>query len=121
MHWMDRGTGIQAVPVTYSPKMFSANQYYQTTGNCNEDAFLIAAACRTALIPLSILEHGAGPCIRLILDKNMNHFGIFQGGLSPSEMSLTEITNMLDRGVYGWVNAFVEGFRPDGFPEILRI
>lgn len=108
----------RALPVDVTlPRAFQPNQILMKhDGMCNEDAFLVAATCRTALIPIIYLgtwseDHVFGA----VWDLDWNHFEFFRGGLSESGNQFYGITNMLDRGSYGWKNAMVEGFRPDGF------
>jgi hypothetical protein len=110
----------RAVPVDVTlPRSFQPNQILiKHDGNCNEDAFLVAAACRTALIPICYLgtwsmDHVFGS----VWDQDWNHYEFFRGGLAPKGNEFYGITNMLDRGSYGWKNAMVEGYRPDGFIE----
>jgi hypothetical protein len=110
----------QAVPVdVVLPRAFQPNQVLiKHNGMCNEDAFLVAAACRTALIPIIYLntsceDHDFGA----IYDKDWNHFEFFRGGLQVPGNQFYGITSMLDRGSYGWVTSIVEGFRGDGYPK----
>ncbi len=107
----------RAVPVDVTlPRCFQPNQVLMKhDGNCNEDAFLVAGACRTALIPLIYLgtwsqDHVFGS----FWDSTWNHFEFFRGGLAPTGNEFYGITNMLPRGSYGWKDAMVEGYRPDG-------
>jgi hypothetical protein len=109
----------RALPVDVSlPRAFQPNQILMKhNGMCNEDAFLVAATCRTALIPIIYLgtwceDHVFGA----VWDLDWNHFEFFRGGLSETGTQFYGITNMLDRGSYGWKNSMVEGFRPDGYP-----
>ncbi|NLO19972.1 MAG: T9SS type A sorting domain-containing protein [Ignavibacteria bacterium] len=111
--------GSLALPVDVTlPRSFQPNQILMKhDGMCNEDAFLMAGACRTALIPLIYLgtwsmDHVFGA----IYDEGWNHFEFFRGGLAPSGNSAYGITNMMEGGSYGWDDALVEGFRPDGYP-----
>ena len=108
----------RALPVDVTlPRAFQPNQILMKhDGMCNEDAFLVAATCRTALIPIIYLgtwseDHVFGA----VWDNDWHHFEFFRGGLSENGNSFYGITNMLDRGSYGWKNAMVEGFRPDGY------
>lgn len=108
----------RAIPVDVTlPRAFQPNQILMKhDGMCNEDAFLVAATCRTALIPIIYLgtwseDHVFGS----VWDKDWNHFEFFRGGLAPSGNQFYGITNMLPGGSYGWKNAMVEGFRPDGY------
>jgi len=108
----------RALPVDVTlPRAFQPNQILMKhNGMCNEDAFLVASACRTALIPIIYLgtwceDHVFGS----VWDNNWHHFEFFRGGLSESGNAFYGITNMLDRGSYGWKNSMVQGFRPDGY------
>ncbi len=109
----------RALPVDVTlPRSFQPNQILMKhNGMCNEDAFLTAAACRTALIPIIYLgtwsmDHVFGA----FYDEGWNHYEFFRGGLQPNGNSAYGITNMIEGGSYGWDDALVEGFRPDGFP-----
>lgn len=108
----------RAIPVDVTmPRAFQPNQILMKhDGMCNEDAFLVAATCRTALIPIIYLgtwseDHVFGS----VWDQDWNHFEFFRGGLAPTGNQFYGITNLLPGGSYGWKNAMVEGFRPDGY------
>ncbi len=110
--------GSRALPINVTlPRSFQPNQILMKhDGMCNEDAFLIAAACRTALIPIIYLgtwaeDHVFGS----IWDNDWYHFEFFRGGLEPNGNSAYGITNMMAGGSYGWENSMVNGFRPDGY------
>jgi hypothetical protein len=110
----------RALPVDVTlPRAFQPNQIIMKhNGNCNEDAFLFTAACRTALIPIIYLstlaeDHVFGS----IWDEDWHHFEFFRGGLHYPGNQFFGITNMLPRGSYGWKTSMAEGFRPDGFIE----
>jgi hypothetical protein len=109
----------RALPVDVQlPRAFQPNQILiKHNGMCNEDAFLVAAACRTALIPIVYLgcyaeDHVFGS----VWDNGWQHFEFFRGGLAPSGNQYYGITNMLRRGSYGWKISMVEATRPDGYP-----
>jgi hypothetical protein len=107
----------RALPVDVTlPRAFQPNQIIMKhNGNCNEDAFLVAAACRTALIPLIYLSSNAEDHVYgAIWDEDWHHFEFFRGGLQVPGNDFFGITNMLPGGSYGWETSMVEGFRPDG-------
>jgi len=107
----------RALPVDVKlPRAFQPNQIIMKhNGNCNEDAFLVAATCRTALIPLIYLSsHAEDHVYGAIWDEDWHHFEFFRGGLQVPGNDAFGITNMTPGGSYGWATSMVEGFRPDG-------
>lgn len=109
----------RALPVDVTlPRSFQPNQILMKhDGMCNEDAFLVTAACRTALIPTIYLGTWSEDHVfSAIWDGDWHHYEFFRGGLQPNAPDAFGITNMTERGSYGWKNAYVDGFRPDGFP-----
>ncbi|MFP4528590.1 MAG: hypothetical protein ACLFQX_08585 [Candidatus Kapaibacterium sp.] len=108
----------RALPVDVKlPRAFQPNQILMKhNGNCNEDAFLVAGACRTALIPIIYLSSSAEDHVYgAIWDKGWHHFEFFRGGLQVPGNDFYGITNMLPGGGYGWETSMVQGFRPDGY------
>ena len=106
----------RAIPVDAElPRAIQPNQaLYEHNGNCGEDAYLVAAACRTALIPIihrntSCEDHAFGA----IWCEDWHHYEFFRGGLSGNDSY--GITNMMEGGSYGWITSIVEGYRPDGY------
>ena len=109
----------RAVPVDVTlPRAFQPNQILiKHNGNCNEDAFLVAAACRTALIPIVYLGcHAEDHVFGCVWDDGWHHYEFFRGGLSEQGNQFFGITNMLSGGSYGWDISMVEATRPDGYP-----
>ncbi|MBN1449022.1 MAG: hypothetical protein JXA28_13915 [Bacteroidetes bacterium] len=109
----------RAVPVDVRlPRAFQPNQILMKhNGNCNEDAFLVAGACRTALIPIVYLGcHAEDHVFGSVWDEGWHHYEFFRGGLSESGNQFYGITNMLPGGSYGWDISMVEATRPDGYP-----
>lgn len=107
----------RAIPVDAElPRAIQPNQaLYEHNGNCGEDAYLVAATCRTALIPIihrntSCEDHAFGA---IWCDDAWHHFEFFRGGLAGNDFY--GITNMLVGGSYSWVTSIVEGYRPDGY------
>ena len=91
---------------------------WKHVGNCHEDALLVAAAARTALIPLMHIgdfcddhvwgmAHDGG-------DSIWHHFEFFRGGCSPGRPYYWGMTNMQPNGNYGWASSLVQGYVPDG-------
>jgi len=113
-NWASRALPVDVV----LPRAFQPNQILMKhNGMCNEDAFLVAGACRTALIPIVYAGcYGEDHVFGMIWDDGWHHFEFFRGGLAPSGNQFYGITNMLDRGSYGWKISMVEGTRPDGYP-----
>lgn len=114
-NWCSRAIPVDAV----LPRAIQPNQaLFEHNGNCGEDAYLIAAACRTALIPLihrntSCEDHALGA----FWDNGWHHYEFFRGGLSERGNQFYGITNLLEGGSYGWTTSIVEGYRPDGYCE----
>lgn len=112
-NWASRGLPVDA----RDNRPIQPNQaLYEHNGNCGEDAYLVAAACRTALIPIvhlntSCEDHALGA----IWDTDWQHFEFFRGGLAESGNEFYGITNLLWGGSYGWKTSMVEGTRPDGY------
>jgi len=112
-NWASRAIPVDAV----DNRPVQPNQaLYEHNGNCGEDAYLVAAACRTALIPIvhlntSCEDHALGA----IWESDWQHYEFFRGGLAEKGNSFYGITNLLWGGSYGWTTSMVEGTRPDGF------
>ncbi len=109
----------RALPVDVTlPRAFQPNQVIMKhNGMCNEDAFLVAGACRTALIPLVYLGcHAEDHVFGSVWDNGWHHYEFFRGGLAVNGNQFYGITNMLKRGSYGWTISMVEATRPDGYP-----
>ncbi|MDH7515173.1 MAG: T9SS type A sorting domain-containing protein [Bacteroidota bacterium] len=113
-NWASRAVPIDVV----LPRAFQPNQVLvKHNGMCNEDAFLVAGACRTALIPLVYAGcYAEDHVFGMFWDQDWNHYEFFRGGLAPSGNQYYGITNLLDRGSYGWKISMVEATRPDGYP-----
>ncbi|MFH1052311.1 MAG: T9SS type A sorting domain-containing protein [bacterium] len=110
----------RALPVDVKlPRAFQPNQILMKhNGMCNEDAFLVAGTCRTALIPLIYLTTSAEDHVfGAIWDEDWYHYEFFRGGLQVPGNQFYGITNMLPRGSYGWKVSMAEGFRGDGWVE----
>jgi hypothetical protein len=110
----------RAIPVITDGKNrpFQPNQgLYEHNGNCHEDAILIVAACRTALIPV-VHRNSSGEdhAWAAIFDEDWYHYEFFRGGL---DISINEqfrgMTNLLKGGSYGWTTSVVHASRSDGF------
>ena len=87
-------------------------------GNCHEDALLVAAAARTALIPLMHIGDFCDDHIWGMMhdggDSIWHHFEFFRGGCSPNRPYYWGMTNMQSNGNYGWASSLVQGYVPDG-------
>ena len=87
-------------------------------GNCHEDALLVAAAARTALIPLMHIGDFCDDHVWGMMhdggDTIWHHFEFFRGGCSPSRPYYWGMTNMQPTGNYGWASSLVQGYVPDG-------
>ncbi|MFC2129797.1 hypothetical protein ACFLSQ_00025 [Bacteroidota bacterium] len=108
----------RALPVDVQlPRAFQPNQIIMKhNGMCNEDAFLTAGTCRTALIPIIYLTSSAEDHVYgAIWDEDWHHFEFFRGGLQVPGNDFYGITNMLPGGSYGWQTSISRGFRPDGY------
>ncbi|MFC2114508.1 T9SS type A sorting domain-containing protein, partial [Bacteroidota bacterium] len=115
-NWASRSIPIDAK----GNRPFEPNQVlYEHDGNCHEDAILIAAACRTALIPvIHVAVHGEDHAFCMIWDEDWYHYEFFRGGFSDQiSPSFAGITNMMDKGSYGWTSTIAHGSRPDGYLE----
>lgn len=101
---------------------FEPNQIInEHNGNCHEDALLVAAACRTALIPIvHIGVHGEDHAYGMIWDEDWYHYEFFRGGFSQViSPSFAGITNMMKGGSYSWTTSIAHTTRADGYPDIL--
>ena len=87
-------------------------------GNCHEDALLVAAAARTALIPLMHIGDFCDDHVWGMMhdggDTIWHHFEFFRGGCSPGRPYYWGMTNMQPTGNYGWASSLVQGYVPDG-------
>ena len=87
-------------------------------GNCHEDALLVAAAARTALIPLMHIGDFCDDHVWGMMhdggDSIWHHFEFFRGGCSPNRPYYWGMTNMQPTGNYGWASSLVQGYVPDG-------
>lgn len=87
-------------------------------GNCHEDALLVAAAARTALIPLMHIGDFCDDHVWGMMhdggDSIWHHFEFFRGGCSPKRPYYWGMTNMQPNGNYGWASSLVQGYVPDG-------
>ena len=112
-NWASRAIPVDAV----LPRAIQPNQaLYEHNGNCGEDAYLVAAMMRTALIPFTHLnmsneDHAFGA----FWDGDWHHYEFFRGGLSPNGNQFYGITNILPGGSYSWVTSLALGTRPDGY------
>lgn len=91
---------------------------WKHVGNCHEDAILLVAAARTALIPCI---HVADMCDDHVWtnihdggDSIWHHYEFFRGGCSANRPYYWGMTNMQANGSYGWKSSLVQGFSPDG-------
>lgn len=91
---------------------------WKHVGNCHEDAILLVAAARTALIPCI---HVADMCDDHVWtnihdggDSIWHHYEFFRGGCSAGRPYYWGMTNMQEDGGYGWKSSLVQGFSPDG-------
>jgi hypothetical protein len=92
---------------------------YLHVGRCGEDSYLVAAACRTALIPMIVLttereDHAFGA----FWDRDWEHFEFFRGGLANSGWGWTNLNGgkfYEELAPDYWVISYVFGFRPDGY------
>jgi hypothetical protein len=87
-------------------------------GNCHEDALLVAAAARTALIPLMHIGDLCDDHVWGMMhdggDSIWHHFEFFRGGCSPKRPYYWGMTNMQPNGNYSWASSLVQGYVPDG-------
>lgn len=91
---------------------------WKHVGNCHEDAILLVAAARTALIPCI---HVADMCDDHVWtnihdggDSIWHHYEFFRGGCSAGRPYYWGMTNLQANGGYGWKSSLVQGFSPDG-------
>lgn len=114
-NWASRAIPIDAK----GNRPFEPNQIiYEHDGNCHEDALLVAAACRTALIPIIHLNtNGEDHAFGAIYDNGKwYHYEFFRGGFSEViNPSFAGITNLMKGGSYSWTTSVVQGTRPDGY------
>lgn len=114
-NWASRSIPIDAK----GNRPFTPNQcIMEHDGNCHEDAILVAAAARTALIPLIHLNtQGEDHAFGAVYDNNQwYHYEFFRGGFSDAiNPSFAGITNMMKGGSYSWTTSVVQGSRPDGY------
>lgn len=92
---------------------------WKHVGNCHEDALLVAAAARTALIPCMHVGDFCDDHVWTVIhdgcdDMEWHHFEFFRGGLSASRPYYWGMTNMQETGNYGWNSSLVQGYVPDG-------
>lgn len=91
---------------------------WKHVGNCHEDALLVAAAARTALIPLMHIGDFCDDHVWGMMhdggDSIWHHFEFFRGGCSPNRPYYWGMTNMQPNGNYGWASSLVQGYVPDG-------
>ena len=110
----------RAIPVITDGKVrpFQPNQaLYEHNGNCHEDAILIVAACKTALIPV-VHRNSSGEdhAFAAIYDDDWYHYEFFRGGLDPTiNAQFRGMTNLLKGGSYGWTTSIVHASRNDGY------
>jgi hypothetical protein len=116
-NWASRALPIDAV----DNRPFEPNQIiFEHDGNCHEDALLVAAACRTALIPIvHIGVHGEDHAYGMIWDEDWHHYEFFRGGFSNViSPSFAGITNMYEGGSYGWTTSIAHTTRADGYKDV---
>ena len=92
---------------------------WKHVGNCHEDALLVTAAARTALIPCMHVGDFCDDHVWTVIhdgcdDMEWHHFEFFRGGLSASRPYYWGMTNMQATGNYGWNSSLVQGYVPDG-------
>lgn len=91
---------------------------WKHVGNCHEDALLVAAAARTALIPLMHIGDFCDDHVWGMIhdggDSIWHHYEFFRGGCSPNRPYYWGMTNMQPTGNYGWNSSLVQGYVPDG-------
>ncbi|HPD66258.1 MAG TPA: T9SS type A sorting domain-containing protein [Bacteroidia bacterium] len=114
-NWASRAIPIDAK----DNRPFEPNQIiFEHDGNCHEDALLIVAACRTALIPIIHLNtNGEDHAFGSVYDNDKwYHFEFFRGGFSEViNPSFAGITNLMKGGSYSWTTSVVQGTRSDGY------
>ncbi len=117
-NWASRSLPIDAA----GNRPFEPNQIInEHNGNCHEDALLVAAACRTALIPIvHIGVHGEDHAYGMIWDEDWHHYEFFRGGFSEViNPAFAGMTNMMKGGSYGWTTSIAHTTRADGYPGIV--
>ncbi|MBQ6070524.1 MAG: T9SS type A sorting domain-containing protein [Bacteroidales bacterium] len=91
---------------------------WKHVGNCHEDALLVVAAARTALIPCihvaDLCDDHVWAAIHDGGDSIWHHFEFFRGGCSANRPYYWGMTNMQANGNYGWNSSLVQGYVPDG-------
>lgn len=92
---------------------------WKHVGNCHEDALLVVAAARTALIPCMHVADLCDDHVWTVIhdgnpDMEWHHYEFFRGGLSASRPYYWGMTNMQETGNYGWNSSLVQGYVPDG-------
>ncbi len=91
---------------------------WKHVGNCHEDALIVVAACRTALIPCihvgDLCDDHVWAAIHDGGDSVWHHFEFFRGGCSPSRAYYWGMTNLQEDGGYSWNSSLVQGYVPDG-------
>ncbi len=92
---------------------------WKHVGNCHEDALLLTAAARTALIPCMHVADLCDDHVWTVIhdgsdDMEWHHYEFFRGGLSSGRPYYWGMTNMQETGSYGWNSSLVQGFVPDG-------
>ncbi len=92
---------------------------WKHVGNCHEDALLIVAAARTALIPCihvgDFCDDHVWAAIHDGGDSIWHHFEFFRGGCSAGRPYYWGMTNMQANGGYGWNSSLVQGYVPSGY------
>lgn len=92
---------------------------WKHVGNCHEDALLVVAAARTALIPCMHVADLCDDHVWTVIhdgnpDMEWHHYEFFRGGLSAGRPYYWGMTNMQETGSYGWNSSLVQGYVPDG-------
>ncbi|MBO4580999.1 MAG: T9SS type A sorting domain-containing protein [Bacteroidales bacterium] len=92
---------------------------WKHVGNCHEDALLVVAAARTALIPCihvgDFCDDHVWAAIHDGGDATWHHFEFFRGGCSEGRPYYWGMTNMQTNGGYGWNSSLVQGYVPSGY------
>ena len=92
---------------------------WKHVGNCHEDALLVVAAARTALIPCihvgDFCDDHVWAAIHDGGDSVWHHFEFFRGGCSEGRPYYWGMTNMQANGGYGWNSSLVQGYVPSGY------
>lgn len=91
---------------------------WKHVGNCHEDAILLVAAARTALIPCihvaDLCDDHVWTAIHDGGDDVWHHFEFFRGGCSAGRPYYWGMTNLTSNGSYGWNSSLVQGYVPTG-------